>query len=175
MRMPVWRGMTAADLPAVDRIAAIVHPGYPERPVVMAERLRLFPEGCLVAAVPGEDTLVGYAISHPARPGVPPALDSLLKGLSGQESVLHLHDIALLPEARRGGLGGRGVRRLVAVAEAAGLAGLTLIAVADAAPYWARLGFRDAAPAEAGEGALASYGGTSRYMAAPTAVVAAAL
>ncbi|NEW95116.1 GNAT family N-acetyltransferase, partial [Rhodopseudomonas sp. BR0M22] len=43
-----WRGMTPADLPAVDAIAAVVHAAYPEDAAVFAERLALHPDGCLV-------------------------------------------------------------------------------------------------------------------------------
>ncbi len=166
--------MTGADLDVANRIAVVVHPGYPERPEVMAERLRLFPAGCLVAVDPADGTVVGYAVAHPARPGQPPALDSLLDRLDGGETCLHLHDIALLPQARRGGLGARAVRRLVAAAREGGLTQISLVAVGDAAPYWERLGFRDAPTAGDG-GALASYGAAARYMTAATEAVAARL
>lgn len=162
--------MTPADLAAVDAIAARVHPGYPEHPAVMAERLRLFPAGCLVAADPESGACVGYAVAHPARPGCPPPLDSLLGTLRGDESVLHVHDIALLPQTRRSGLGARVVAHLVAVAQAAGHGTLSLVAVGDAAPYWERLGFRDAETADAGE-TLATYGAAARYMTAPAGQV----
>ena len=44
-----WRPMRAANLAAVERIAEIVHPAYPESEEVPAERLTLFPAGCLIA------------------------------------------------------------------------------------------------------------------------------
>lgn len=167
-----WRAMTGDDLVAVDRIARIVHPGYPEDPAVMAERLRLFPAGCLVAIEPETGAHLGYAVAHPARPGHPPALDSLIGAVASADTALHVHDIALLPQTRRSGLGARVVRHLVQVALAAGLPEMSLVAVGDAAPYWERLGFRDSPTADGGV-ALASYGAAARYMVAPVARVGA--
>jgi GNAT superfamily N-acetyltransferase len=48
-----WRNMRPADLAMVVRIAEVVHPGFPERPEVLAERLALCPGGCLVLEAPG--------------------------------------------------------------------------------------------------------------------------
>ena len=99
-----WRPMMAADLAAVERIAEIVHPAYPESEEVPAERLALFPAGCLIAeGALGE--VLGYAVSHPGRLGRPPALDSRLGELPSDADCLYLHDVALLPEARGLGLG----------------------------------------------------------------------
>lgn len=173
MSLPVWRALTAADLADVGRIAAIVHAAYPERPEVMAERLRLFPAGCHLAVDPQGGDAFGYAVAHPALAGHPPALDSLLGEIAPASAMLHIHDIALLSAARRGGLGRAVVRGLLDSAAAAGLAHLSLVAVGDAAPYWERLGFADAPVAD--PAALASYGTKARYMTAPSAVVAARL
>lgn len=76
MAAPAWRAMHAGDLPDVERISAIVHPRYPERDEVPAERLRLFPAGCLIATY--NTMTVGYAIAHPGKIGQPPPLDTLL-------------------------------------------------------------------------------------------------
>ena len=99
-----WRAMTAGDLPLVERIAEVVHPDYPESGEVPAERLSLFPAGCLIAEN-GQGAVLGYAVSHPGRLGRPPALDSLLGRISPDADCLYLHDVALLPEARGLGLG----------------------------------------------------------------------
>lgn len=165
--------MTAADLADVDRIAAVVHAAYPERAEVLAERLRLFPAGCRMAVDPENGLAIGYALAHPAVPGHPPALDSLLGGFATSASLLHIHDIALLSAARRGGLGRLVVGDFLAAAEASGLSGISLVAVGDAAPYWLRLGFADAPVAD--PVALASYGAKARYMTAPAPLVAAHL
>ncbi|BBK39765.1 N-acetyltransferase GCN5 [Allostella sp. ATCC 35155] len=155
--------MRTADLPAVDRIAGIVHPLFPERPEVPAERLRLFPAGCFVAASPVGPA--GYAVAHPWAIGAPPALDVLLCSLPREADCLYLHDVALLPELRGSGLGAHLVRRLAALAERHLLDRLALTAVGGSAGYWRRHGFEpwgvlDAALARK----LASYGGDAVYM-----------
>lgn len=106
-----WRAMAAADLAAAERIAARVHPDYPEDAAVFAERLSLFPEGCLVLVSPSGE-LGGYVIAHPWRLGQPPALNSLLGALPAAADTLYIHDIALLPERRGGGAAGRALERL---------------------------------------------------------------
>lgn len=158
---PRWRRMRRADLPAVEAIAALLHQGYPERPEVFAERLALAPGFCgVLVAPPGP--LLGYAVTHPwsAERG-PPALDSLLGGLPGGADAWHVHDIALLPEARGSGLADRLLAALEGRALRAGLRCATLVAVAGKSGHWSRRGFR---PAQAPEAALGSYGEGAVFM-----------
>jgi GNAT superfamily N-acetyltransferase len=158
MATPAWRPMRAGDLPDVDRIAAIVHPGYSEREVVPAERLRLFPAGCLIA--PRGETVIGYAIAHPGIVGQPPALDSLLGALPDGADCLYIHDVALLSDARGQRLGAAVVGILAAIANHNGFACLALTAVNKSADFWSGQGFA-AAP---GGKSLASYGDDAIYM-----------
>jgi GNAT superfamily N-acetyltransferase len=151
-----WRPMRFVDLPEVERIADVVHADFPERPEVLAERLALFPAGCLV-------TDGGYAVAHPAILGRPPALDTLLGALPDGAETLHVHDVALLPSVQRLGLGGAALRAVVAVAVRHGLAWLSLVAIHGTPPYWARFGFIEAPASDA----LASYGAEARYMVRP--------
>jgi GNAT superfamily N-acetyltransferase len=143
--------MIAADLPEVERIADLVHVDLPERPEVLAERLRLFPEGCLM-------TMGGYAIAHPCRLGFPPVLDTLLGALADDADALHVHDVALLPPLRGQGLGAAAVAHVMRVAADFGLARVGLVAVHGTEPYWTRFGFREMAAA------VASYGADATYM-----------
>lgn len=157
MAAPVWRPMRAGDLPDVERIGAIVHPGYPERAAVPAERLRLFPAGCLIASCAG--ITIGYAIAHPGIIGQPPALDTLLGALPDGADCLYIHDVALLPDARGLRLGAAVVGILTAVAKDHGFACLSLTAVNNSADFWSRQGFC-AAPIEK---SLTSYGDDAIY------------
>ena len=154
--------MRAADLPAVGAVAAAVHPAYPERPAVFAERLRLFPPGCLV--LEGEDGAVsGYVVSHPWLLGRPPALDSLLGALPPAPTTYYLHDIALLPATRGSGAAGAALRRVEAVARAGGLANLTLVAVGGSAGFWRHQGFRPVEEPALAE-KLRSYDAGARFL-----------
>lgn len=157
-----WRAMEAADLAAVERVAAHVHPDYPEDEAVFAERLSLCPEGCLVLARPLGD-LEGYVVAHPWRLGQPPALNSLLGALPAAADTLYVHDIALLPACRGGGAAGRVLRRLEELARRRGLPSLSLVAVGGSPGFWLRQGFREQAD-EALRGKLRSYDDAARYM-----------
>lgn len=159
--------MRSADLGFIEQIAALVHPRYPESPAVAAERLRLYPAGCWVAGPPpGEsaDRLVGYALSHPAVFGQPPALDSLLDRLAPACDCLYLHDLAMLAPWRGAGLGSALITRLGTLARRTGFTAVTLTAVNDSRDFWCRLGFRAVAGA-ALRSKLASYGPDAVYMA----------
>ena len=154
--------MGPTDLPAVMRIAALVHPDYPEDEAVFAERLALAPAGCLVLAGKSGE-LSGYVVSHPWPRGSLPALNSLLGATPAGTHDWYLHDLALLPAARGGGHAGSGVSRIVSTARDARCEAIALVAVNGSAGFWERQGFRPADdPALAAK--LASYDDAARYM-----------
>lgn len=155
------RPMTAGDLPAVGAVAAVVHPDFPESAAVFAERLALYPQGCLVAE--REGAVMAYVLSHPWQAQAVPALDSLLGALPGRGAVFYIHDLALLPALRGSGVAGALVARLMAHAVAAGFREAALVAVNGSAGFWRRQGFRERdVPALAAK--LASYDDAARYM-----------
>ncbi|MCW2246049.1 GNAT superfamily N-acetyltransferase [Azospirillum fermentarium] len=158
-----WRPMTHADLPAVLAAADAIHTDYPERVEVFADRLSLFPDGCLIAG--NGDALVGYGVMHPGMIGYPPALDSLLERLPAGADCLYLHDIALLPAARGHRLGEAVLGHAHRVARKHGLPWLALTSTPPARSYWLARGFT---PSDAGGAALAaklaSYGEGMMYM-----------
>lgn len=161
-----WRLMTEADLDAVLAIAAVVHPDYPEERSVFAERLALFPAGCLIAERDGRP--VGYAVLHPGRVGWPPPLDTPLGSLPADADCLYLHDVALLPETRGLGLGLSALHEAHAIAARAGFATLALTSTPPARGFWDRAGFTPyRGGGEALQAKLASYGGGMTYMTAP--------
>lgn len=159
MRGALWRPLLPSDLPRLGLIEAAVHPGLPERPEVMAEKLALYPEGCR-ALVAGNDML-GYAIAHPWWSGRAPRLDEFFGALPAQPECLHMHDVALLPEARGRGAARAYVRHLEALAQATGIGILACVSVYGTAALWGALGFRPVAPIEGG---LASYPFDATYM-----------
>lgn len=157
-----WRPMAPGDLPAVSRIAAAVHPGYPEEDAVLAERLALFPAGCWM--LEGAEGVLGYAISHPWHRARPPALNTRLGALPENPGTHYVHDVALLPEARGQGAAGRLMPLLLEAAR--GLPELSLVAVGGSVPFWRRQGFQLVDdPALAAK--LRSYDAEARFMARP--------
>jgi GNAT superfamily N-acetyltransferase len=131
--------MTAYDLPAVETIAAEVHPGFHEAPEVLAERQQLYRNGCYLLEI-GERP-AGYVLSHPWREGEPPALDTMLGDIPADAATYYLHDIALLPVARRIGAASEILDALVKHAQARGFATMSLVAVNGSQGFWERRGF----------------------------------
>jgi GNAT superfamily N-acetyltransferase len=160
---PSWRPMAASDLDRVSQIAGQIHASLPERAEVLAEKFRLFPQGCFIFQCDGK--IVGYAIAHPwTRDAIPP-LDSFLGELPDAPNCLYLHDAALLPEGR----GHAGASQLIAalrrVANSLDLTWLALVSVYQSDLLWSRFGF--SAAGDLGLSAkLACYGATAKYMTA---------
>jgi len=136
-RLSGWRPMSEADLTAVVAVADSVHSGLKERLEVFAERLALYPAGCLVLSRHGE--IAGYAISHPIRRFDPPSLDQVIGALAPDADEYFLHDVALAPAMRGSGEGAAGVRRLLRIGQA--FATTALISVYGTRGFWARFGF----------------------------------
>lgn len=153
-----WRPLRHDDLPRLAEIAEQVHPDYPERAVVFAERLALAPEGCLAYEAGG--AMAGYAIGHPWF-GAPPRLDAFLGVLPKTADHFYVHDVALTARARGGGAARAAIDRYRACAEARGLTHLALIAIDGLAPLWRRIGF---AAASCPPAWLAGYGEGAVYM-----------
>lgn len=161
MNVLAWRQMRPADTAAAHTLSTMIHPGYPEDRAVFEERLRLYPQGCFV--LPSDRGLAGYALSHPFVTDSAPALNSLLKALPELCDTYYVHDVALLPDARRTGAASAIVALLRQQAHAAGFDTICLVAVNNSAPFWQKHGFM---PREVAwlRDKLASYGAGSIYM-----------
>lgn len=155
-----WRAMRSADLSAVAGLADRIHPLLPEDAAIFADRLRLYPQGCLVLDDGGGGCL-GYAVGHPWTEGAPPKLDTPLGALPQPADCFYIHDVAVAPEARGHGSAAPAVDRLLELAE--GYRCAALVSVYATAPFWSRFGFAEAA-GRLPPGALACYGTDARYM-----------
>lgn len=156
-----WRAMTGLDLGAVEAIATIAHPDFYERPDVLAERRQLYPSGAHLLEV-GERA-VGYVLSHPWRATSVPALNTLVGALPEAPDTYYLHDLAVLPVARRMGAASYMLAALEKHAAARGFASMMLIAVNNSGPFWTRHGF-DAMPAPALDDRRFGYGADAKMM-----------
>lgn len=161
--MAGWREMTVSDIPGLLRVADEVHPDLPESAEMFTERVKLFPEGCLILT-DADGEICGYTISHPIQYHRPPALDSLLGEINPEVNQYYIHDLAILPKLRGHGFAAEGVKRLLKVAER--LPSTCLISVYGTSPFWARFGFTiepiddDAVLSEK----LRDYGDDATYM-----------
>jgi GNAT superfamily N-acetyltransferase len=134
-----WRQMSAGDLAAVSAISDAVHGRYSEDRAVYAERLALYPAGCLV--LEQDNTIVGYLITHPWYRNAPPKLGAMLGAIPSDADSYYLHDIALLPAARGTGAAKAALDFVKARARALGLSDIALMAVGGADRFWAAQGF----------------------------------
>lgn len=155
------RPIAPADLPAVLVVQRAAYgDAYQESAEVLGAKLALAPDGCWLAE--GRDGVLGYVFAHPWA-AEPPPLHVALAAVPAGERVAFLHDLALLPQGRGGGLAARLFERVVAWAAREGLGRLMLVALADARAYWLRKGFASARPA--GCAALpAGYGTGADFM-----------
>ena len=151
-----WRRIRQSDLAHVERVGDAVHPDYPEDATIIPERVRFYPAGCLV--LDGEEGVMGYAVAHPWLFGHPPQPNTLLERLPDQVNTSYIHDLALMPEVRGGGLGMKAVELLARQAGREALASMSLVSVGSSLLFWIRNGFREAEQ-EVSPAALATYKG----------------
>jgi GNAT superfamily N-acetyltransferase len=159
---PQWRVMAAGDLDGVHALSLAVHPDYPERAAVLAEKLALHPGGCFVLAQGGR--IAGYCFSHPWRRGDIPPLDTLLGRLPADPTTHFVHDLTLDEALRGTGAGRAAVALILAAARAAGLSHLSLVAVNGRGPFWQAAGFLPAAGGAVQQAAAAKYGAGAMAM-----------
>lgn len=155
-----WRPLRRRDLGDIARIARHVHPDFPERPEVFAQKAELFPAGCFVLEKQG--TVCGYALAHPWSLDDVPPLDSFLDAPE-RPDCLHLHDVAIL-EAARGASAATIVEGLLTeAARQRGLPMMALVSIYGSDRLWRRLGYR---PRKSGRRCekLKLYGEAALYM-----------
>lgn len=154
--------MTEADLDAVATTARLGFPDHFEGRDIFANRLALFPRGCFTLAR-SDGKLLGYPVAYPWVSDSAPALNESLRTLPADATVMYLHDLALLPEARGFGFGREMITTLAEQARAEGWAAISLVAVNNAASYWKRQGFVSSQRPEIHEH-LVSYGEAACHM-----------
>lgn len=156
-----WRPMQLPDIDSVSRLAADIHPDFPESDDVLREKLSLFPQGCSMLMSGKEPA--GYILSHPWTRGCPAPLDNLLEALPDQPDAFYIHDLALSPGVRGLGMADQMVGRTLALAQALNFETITLVSVGNAASFWKRHGFAAARPSGAKD-ILTKYGPDASYM-----------
>lgn len=131
--------MIETDLPAVNTIAAEVHPAFFERPEVLAEKLALYPAGCFVLERGSGPS--GYLLSHPWPAKSFPPLDELVGSLPVESDSYYIHDLALRQQARGVGAAIEVLDQLRRSVQEAQFASMHLVAVNSSQPFWRRHGF----------------------------------
>lgn len=157
------RPMAVADLPAILEIQTICYTGVtPESEESFKAKLEASPSTCLIASLKG--SLVGYLIALPWEFSNPPMLNCETCQLPPSPNCLYLHDLAIMPRARKSGAGGALVETILTQLKRLDLGRACLIAVQNSAPYWERHGFRPVPLSASLEAKLSSYGKGVVYM-----------
>ncbi|TWB16687.1 acetyltransferase (GNAT) family protein [Nitrospirillum amazonense] len=152
--------MTVADLAPAFTLACAIHIDFFEALEVMADKLAVYPAGCLTLAAP-DGELTGYAVSHPYARGRVPKLNHLLGGLPANADIYYIHDIAIDAAARGKGHAEMAVDLLAAHARHAGFREMRLLSVNNSGAFWRRRGF---SPVLNEQVDVASYGSDATYM-----------
>lgn len=161
---PTWQPLSPKDIPSLLLLAARIHPSLPESGAVFAERVRLFPSGCLAlfssisssSSSSSSPELLGYAISHPIRCRQPPSLDTFLGEIAPDADQYYIHDLAILPELRGKGLAKECLDLLLGVAK--GYVTTSLVSVYGTGAFWGRFGFAEVDVEEALGEKVRGYG-----------------
>jgi GNAT superfamily N-acetyltransferase len=162
MSKPHWRPARVSDIPGIVTIAAQIHPDLPERPEVFMEKMQHYPRGCRVLVA--DDAIAGYGLAHPWKQNEIPPLDGFLGRLPEDVDCLYVHDVAVLPDFRGGGVARAYVATIEGLARSSGIATLALVSVYGTRVVWERLGFRPVAADAALRAKLTSYGASATYM-----------
>ncbi len=150
------------DLHAVLKIQEAAYPELAESSVAIADRLQQAPQWCWGAEQHGQ--LCAYLLAHPWPATAPPPWDTPLPRLPRHSTHLYIHDLALGPQARSGGLARRLINTVLQQARHARIAEVNLVAVQSSTGFWQRQGFHIMqTPATLGS-TLASYGDDARLM-----------
>jgi GNAT superfamily N-acetyltransferase len=134
------RAIQPDDWPQIDRVQ---HACFPATAIESTGALKSISDAASAFCSAAEENgvVVGYLLSHPWISGDLPALNEPLTGCPADADTLFIHDMALLPEARGGGLASRMVNRVLDAARERKLSGASLLSVQKTTSFWARFGF----------------------------------
>ena len=158
------RLMQPGDLPAVMGIQLQAYgAGYQESREVLGAKLALAPQGCWLAEYDGR--AVAYVFSHPWHDSAPPPLHVPLEQIPSPSHCVFLHDLAVVPEVRSGGIAARLFQRVVDWASDQAMSRIALVALDSAVGYWQRQGF---IPVKSSQPSvldgMSGYGGGALFM-----------
>ena len=160
--MASWRNLSPKDIKSLALVAEKVHPSLPEKDEVFAERVKLFPDGCLGLVEAGSDELCGYAISHPIKHRQPPSLNKLLGNIASDADQYYIHDLAILPKLRGRDLARDCIDKLLDIAKR--YRTTCLISVYGTEQFWGHFGFVPVKVDDVLEKKLLEYGDDAKYL-----------
>ena len=110
----------------------------PEPLATLKSKWEHSPQSCFAYAHHGEIT--AYLLAHSWNSHEPPKLYAPVdKNIAGD--ILFLHDLAIMRESAKRGIGTQLVKHLLDYAQAQGFARVLLVAIQDSCTYWEKFGF----------------------------------
>jgi ribosomal protein S18 acetylase RimI-like enzyme len=133
-----------SDLPAILATQSLCYREVPpERPEIIEEKIKLYPDGCFVAECNYD--IAGYLLSHPCILWHPPKINQALLAIPIDADSYYIHDVAVSTSARGQGFAKKLIEVAFNVSKQCGFTKTQLIAVQNSSTFWERYGFRDAA------------------------------
>lgn len=130
----------------VDGILALQSQVHP--PFLQESRevfLTILSAGCSLICLDVYGDVVAYLLAHPVtNPYDPPALNTAGTSAGISHAALFIHDVVVGPEYQGHGIGRRLVQDLERFALGAGVATLSVVALAQSTPFWWKCGFAPA-------------------------------
>lgn len=149
--------MEEGDLDTVIKIQGMCYSEVaPESRQSFLSKLVVSPETCVVAEDAGN--VVGYLVSVPIEFSEPPTLNAENVRVPPAPDCLYLHDLAITPTYRSRGVGRLLVDAFFEAAHRRNLPQVSLIAVQNSSPYWARYGFTAVSVSASLAEKIAGYG-----------------
>lgn len=156
-----WRAMNETDIARASEIERSAHPDYQEGKAIIANRLQIFPHGCLIFQVDG--IAYGYMLCHPWTRGKPVDLNTAITSTPHDADCLYIHDLAMSTDVCGTGAGRSAIPVACDLALAKGLHTLAIVALPLAMTFWERRGFVAAAITD-GSNLESKYGSDAQYM-----------
>ncbi|STQ91223.1 ribosomal protein S18 acetylase RimI-like enzyme [Iodobacter fluviatilis] len=158
------RPLSPSDIQAIMTIQSACYPSaLLEDAAHLVCKQQQSPSSCWVATK--ECEVVAYLFSHPWCGDTPPDLNSVLPPANTQQPIYYLHDLAVHPQARGLGLAQQLIDTALSWAKQHAFAQIRLIAVAGAAPFWLKQGFKPVFPLnEQILNKLSGYGPDTHYL-----------
>lgn len=135
----IWRLATDTDIRWANEVSTSLHPQHPEDDEVFENRYHFYPRGFAILEINGEPQ--GYAVAHPWNADSYPHLNTVINRLPKDSSILHVHDVGILPESRSI----KALKKLMNFLEEVSIhenfEALQAIALAKTTRLWRRFGF----------------------------------
>lgn len=144
------------DLPSVLQIQANAYlPELNEKVEVFANKLELFPQGCV--GVKAGNSLIAYAFAHPWIKEEPVPLNDYTYILPTHPDIFYIHDVAVLKEYYRMGIAHLLVNYLIDLAQRYKFKEFGLVAVQKTESFWEQFGFKQIRSFEYAPGISATF------------------